>query len=609
MATIIPNINSSTVKMTTGERRFAQRLDKFLEDDYICWFDIPVGKLRRYPDFIILHPNRGLLFLEIKDWKLSTLKSINHQTCELLTSSGVVNQLNPLEQVRQYAYQVVNSLKKDKALINPEGKHKGNFACPYGYGVVFTNIYREHLNEALGEDGESVLPAHLVICQDEMLEHSSAEEFQERLWGMFNYQFSQKLSLPQIDRIRAHLFPEIRINHVGRDLFSDHDEPVNIPDIVKVMDMQQEQLARSFGEGHRVVHGVAGSGKTLILGFRCWYLAQTQSKPILVLCYNISLAAKLRSFIQEKGIEDQVNVYHFHDWCGQQIKSYHVDLLPGPEPIWERQVTSVIAGVELGLIPRAQYGAVLIDEGHDFEAEWLKLIVHMIDPETNSLLLLYDDAQSIYKKKKSLDFTLSSVGIQARGRTTILKLNYRNTREILNFAFDFAKDYLQEKSADEDSFPLIKPEVGGNSGQKPVLKVLPTKLQELNFICACLQKWHKDGVPWSQMAVIYCEYSYGAELHRLLNRVGVPNVWLASSAAKRKYDPRLDQVLLITRQSSKGLEFPRVIVSGVGSLKDEPESTPEEARLLYVAMTRAQEALLLTASSHNHYVERFMAID
>lgn len=609
MATIIPNINSSTVKMTTGERRFAQRLDKFLEDDYICWFDIPVGKLRRYPDFIILHPNRGLLFLEVKDWKLSTLKSINHQTCELLTSSGVVNQLNPLEQVRQYAYQVVNSLKKDKALINPEGKHKGNFACPYGYGVVFTNIYREHLNEALGEDGESVLPAHLVICQDEMLEHSSAEEFQERLWGMFNYQFSQKLSLPQIDRIRAHLFPEIRINHAGRDLFSDHDEPVNIPDIVKVMDMQQEQLARSFGEGHRVVHGVAGSGKTLILGFRCWYLAQTQSKPILVLCYNISLAAKLRSFIQEKGIEDQVNVYHFHDWCGQQIKSYHVDLLPGPEPIWERQVTSVIAGVELGLIPRAQYGAVLIDEGHDFEAEWLKLIVHMIDPETNSLLLLYDDAQSIYKKKKSLDFTLSSVGIQARGRTTILKLNYRNTREILNFAFDFAKDYLQEKSADEDSFPLIKPEVGGNSGQKPVLKVLPSKPQELNFIGACLQKWHKDGVPWSQMAVIYCEYSYGAELHRLLNRVGVPNVWLASSVAKRKYDPRLDQVLLITRQSSKGLEFPRVIVSGVGSLKDEPESTPEEARLLYVAMTRAQEALLLTASSHNHYVERFMAID
>ena len=34
------------------------------------------------------------------------------------------------------------------------------------------------------------------------------------------------------------------------------------------MDRQQEQLARSMGEGHRVIHGVAGSGKTMILGYR-----------------------------------------------------------------------------------------------------------------------------------------------------------------------------------------------------------------------------------------------------------------------------------------------------------------------------------------------------
>src|SRR5690606_4298429 len=146
-----------------------------------------------------------------------------------------------------------------------------------------------------------------------------------------------------------------------------------------------------------------------ILGFRCWYLAQTQSKPILVLCYNISLAARLRAFMREKGIEQQVQVYHFHDWCGQQLRSYQVDLMAGDAPVWERQVLSVIHGVELGQIPRAQYGAVLIDEGHDFEAEWLKLVVQMIDPDTNSLLLLYDDAQAIYKKKSGLDFTLSSV--------------------------------------------------------------------------------------------------------------------------------------------------------------------------------------------------------
>jgi len=97
--------------------------------------------------------------------------------------------------------------------------------------------------------------------------------------------------------IRWHLFPEVRISTGDQgDLFPKEPDAENLdlllPDIVKVMDMQQELLARSLGEGHRVIHG-----------------------------------------------------------------------------------------------------AVMIDEGHDFEPEWLKLVVHMVDPETNSLLLLYDDAQ------------------------------------------------------------------------------------------------------------------------------------------------------------------------------------------------------------------------
>ena len=70
-------------------------------------------------------------------------------------------------------------------------------------------------------------------------------------------------------------------------------------------------------------------------------------------------------------------------------------------------------------LPRAQYGAVLVDEGHDFEPEWLKLVAQMVHPETNSLLVLYDDAQSINRRKARLGFSFAEVGIQARGRTTI----------------------------------------------------------------------------------------------------------------------------------------------------------------------------------------------
>ena len=63
-----------------------------------------------------------------------------------------------------------------------------------------------------------------------------------------------------------------------------------------MMDRNQEQLARSMGAGHRVIHGVAGSGKTLILHHRCIELANNieNTKPILVICYNITLAKNLK---------------------------------------------------------------------------------------------------------------------------------------------------------------------------------------------------------------------------------------------------------------------------------------------------------------------------
>ena len=117
---------------------------------------------------------------------------------------------------------------------------------------------------------------------------------------MFQFRFGEKLSLPQIDRIRWHLFPEVRIR-LQDDLFGDDNGSDNsaatelvaeIPDIIRIMDVQQEQLARSLGSGHRVIHGVAGSGKTLILGYRAELLAATSSNPTLILCYNISLARK-----------------------------------------------------------------------------------------------------------------------------------------------------------------------------------------------------------------------------------------------------------------------------------------------------------------------------
>lgn len=604
MATLIPAINSCLSRMTSGERRFAQRLEQLLEDDYLCWYDVPVGPKGLHPDFIILHPRRGILILEVKDWKLETIQQMDKTTATLLTADGLKREANPLEQARQYCHAVVKCLERDPQLVyTPDHPFKGKLIMPFGHGVVLSNINRQQFDSTdLGE----VIPANRVICKDEMLESTDPEIFQTRLWNMFTVQFRRALSLPQIDRARWHLFPEVRI--VQRSLFDGETDPEAtqlLPDLIKVMDLQQEQLARSLGEGHRVIHGVAGAGKTLILVYRCLHLARLMSRPILVLCYNRALAARLEQLVDEKGIGDKVQVYNFHRWCREQLISYN-ETLPADGPEFSDQlVQRLIAAVDAGRIPAGQYGAVMLDEGHDFQPEWLKLTAQMVDPATNALLVLYDDAQSIYARSRG-KFSFASVGIQARGRTTILKLNYRNTEEVINAATAFARELLTEAEAEEDGIPLLAPTSAGRHGPQPLLLELPSFNAETCYVAERLKSLHDKGRNWSDMAVVYRSNFMGDKICKTLQENRIPCEILSgqkSSARKSK-----NTVKLVTMHSSKGLEFPVVFVAGLGYLPSKNQEEKEEARLLYVAMTRAMDELILTGHQNSGFVERMRGV-
>lgn len=98
---------------------------------------------------------------------------------------------------------------------------------PYGWGVVKTRITRQQFRDEINL--AEVLDPHWVIFQDEMTEGVDAEACQQRLRDMFPHVFSFKLSLPQIDRGRHHLYPEVRINAApGQfDLFA--DEAASLP--------------------------------------------------------------------------------------------------------------------------------------------------------------------------------------------------------------------------------------------------------------------------------------------------------------------------------------------------------------------------------------------
>jgi hypothetical protein len=596
VAVLIPALGSCASRMTSGERRLAERLEQKLDDDYLLWYDVPVGPKQTHPDFVVIHPRRGILILETKDWHLDTIKKATREYWEILDGSGRAKPVkNPLQQARHCAIQVVNALEKDPQLVQPDGPHQNKLAFPWGHGVVFTRITRAQF-EAAGL-GDAIEP-HYVICKDEMLETAEPEAFQQRLWNMFPHAFGSAITLPQLERVRWIMFPEVRVAVQGA-LFAGDDQD-DLPDIMRVMDLQQEQLARSLGEGHRVIHGVAGSGKTMILGYRAEHLAKLPAaKPILVLCYNKPLAQKLEATFAAKGLGDRIHARNFHKWCRDQLVAFGQTVPPGfGDAMFEEMVNNVIRGVERNQIPGGQYQAVLIDEGHDFRPEWLKLVTQMVDPETNSLLVLYDSAQAIYGKSKARGFSFKSLGIQAAGRTTILRINYRNTRQILQVANLVASKFLTAEEQDEDGVPMVQPVSCGRDGQEPLIIRLPNPSDEPAKIAELLAAAHQEGHAWGDMAVLCRKQSQMDDVARVLQIRKLPHKVRKSGS---DFDPLADTIQVMTMHASKGLEFPVVALAGVGQMPGKGEDEKDEARVFYVAATRATQRLTILSTEESSF--------
>ena len=106
------------------------------------------------------------------------------------------------------------------------------------------------------------------------------------------------------------------------------------------------------------------------------------------------------------------------------------------------------------------------------------------------------------------------------------------------------------------------------------------------------------------MAVLYKEQWIAPALTRELKSLNLPYEWLKSSQTKR-FDSTRDSIKVMTIHSSKGLEFPIVAIAGIGFMPTKADKSEDEARLLYVGMTRATERLFMTASRDSAFVQRF----
>jgi hypothetical protein len=602
MATLIPTLGSARFD-SRGELRLAERLKDFLEENTYVWHNLPMGPRGRHPDFIVVNPTSGLLILEVKDWRLDTVSSADKTDVDLITERGVVKSRNPFAQARTYMFDVVRMFEKDAQLTFPVGhSFQGKPILPFGHGVVFTNITRKQFAQT---NLYEVFPEDRCIFKDEMTESIDPEVFRSQLWRMVSPRLGPALSLPQFDRLRALIFPEIRIRQIALPL-EEQRTLIGEDRTLAVMDMHQEQIARSLGAGHRVIRGVAGSGKTLILAFRAEYLAAAASKPVLILCYANGIAGRLEDSMQERKVEDRVQVRTFHSWCYEMLRTYGLPppsekLIPDYEKRLAASVQMVVEAVDQGHIPSGQYDAVLIDEAHDFEPQWLALAVKMVNPDTKAFMIVYDDMQAIYKGRERPVW--GQLGIEAKGRTRVLKINYRNTAQILNFARRFAAEIIAAPgvAADEED-PVLLPEDAGRQGVEPELRQCISVDAEALYIAEWLLARRKAGYEWTQMAVLYPEHWIGEKLAQALSKQDVP-IDIAKQNRNRVSRGRA-AVRLLSMHTAKGLEFPCVAIVGLGVLGRHGGSIDDAVRLTYVAITRATHEVLLTYSSVSPVIER-----
>src|SRR5262245_6774599 len=311
MAVIIPERVPS--RATQGERLLFQRLKECFPDDYFVYYEADVQ--RRYPDFTVVGGTFGLLVLEVKGWYAGQITRVSDDEVELeVTRDGqtrVEKHPNPYRQAREYMFRVIDLLRAESSLCVAGGRHQGRLCFPGGCAAVFTNITRDQLERA---GLALIFPPDKAICRDELEEWhpgSAVVLWQLRRYFSADFRFDP-LTSRQIDSVRGILHPEIVLRPPAGRL--PELSAGSVP--LKVLDVHQEQTARSVGDGHRILAGVAGSGKTVVLLARARLLAERQpEKRILVLCYNRALAAYLRAQIGSSTGPSQLQVETFHGWA------------------------------------------------------------------------------------------------------------------------------------------------------------------------------------------------------------------------------------------------------------------------------------------------------
>jgi hypothetical protein len=585
MAEMIPDRLPSGA--SAGEKRVFEALQR-LPDNCIVYYEPVVGN--RYPDFVVIMPEIGLLIIEAKGWYPAHIESGDLNQVRIANRGRTETQRHPIRQARDYMFELMDAAKAfggSTALLQSDGNHLGQLIFPFGHLVVLNNIRRKQL-DSLGLT--PLFPASKVMTRDEFdqLATNATEALVTALKKFFDpwWNFAA-LNEKQISALRAIIHPEIVISKVP----SERDKS---REILKTLDLRQERFERKIGDGHRIVYGVAGSGKTVILMARARLLAADECKQILVLCYNRPLAEHIQGIFAR---QNNVVCRTFHMWGSRHGISFD------KEEDEDRYGQRLLDRLQHGEGDANRFDAVLIDEAQDFARTWFQCVkLALKEPDDGDLLIVGDGSQAVFRRRA---FSWKDAGISAQGRTIHkdfdLHVNYRNTREIFEIASIFAGGGEPDP---ERSFSGMKPDasVAVRSGPYPSVLVCATRAAECESAIEQIRAWLGAGLKPDEIAILYRALPHDGRsvftsFVRQLESLA-PVYW-----RKGKMGAPQGAITLCTMHSCKGLQWRAVLILWADLLPygRDPEQWKLERGLMYVAMTRAEDELVLTRSGYSPF--------
>jgi len=496
-------------------------------------------------DFVVLHPERGLLVLEVKGGRpeLSGRK----------WSRGGKELRDPFDQARRSRYALLDAIEeRTRRRI-----HRGLFA--HGDVVVFPHA------QFTGAPPVNSDPRIIIDASDVAILPARIEEA-FKAWA----RAETHLSPNQFSELIDALMPKLRLMRcAGAEISAEQHRIIQIT-------LDQRATLLGLLENDRVlVEGTAGSGKTLLALEFALTLAD-RGEHVLLLCYNRHLCTWLQEHAKydsrARRVESLLDIATFHA-CARRLAQQAQVVFEVPntdeQAFWDDEVPLIMEQALEVLRARGQaktFDAIIVDEAQDFAPDWWVTIESLSrEGQAGRLYAFLDVNQSLRGTPK-----LPAVPLPARFRLTT---NCRNTKAIARSSAAFAK-------VDVRLLP------GSPAGEAPAVRRAAASAAEAGIVLAEVRQFLHQGIKPQQIALIGPAAHGNGSLARHTEVEGIP---LIDDATDWR---RGGGVLVTTARAFKGLEADVVIAYGLvgfGTL-----FTPTD---LYVAWTRARHRLVLVCQS------------